>query len=398
MTIRPEDVAPDAAFTETTRPAATPQPDGRDRSVWNGWPSRNTAQPRVLFDAQGRLTRVRTPIMDLDGNLTPTPLTYVVQHFAVPEPLTPEAWQLAVDGEVKQPTTLSYEDIRQLPARTVRTVMECSGSDADFYEYFKGERARPSRARDGMILSAGEFTGVPLATVLAQAGLSPKAAHVRVEGWDRGVPAIAAPGTAPFNYDKGLPIEKALHPDTILAWAHNGELLEHLHGAPLRLLVPGWSGNWSVKWIQRLEVTAEPPDCWYHYQFYYYGDSPNDPNKELITTIGVRSIVTSPRDDITTLHSGRQVIRGRAWSGAGAIAQVEVSVDGGKVWHAAHIEPPRERWLWARWSYVWDAPPGKHCIMSRATDELGRVEPATPRFNHMRKNFSAVVPSDITVE
>ena len=80
-------------------------------------PSRNTAQPRVLLDARERLTRVRTPIMDLDGNLTPTPLTYVVQHFAVPEPTTQEAWRLAVEGEIKKPLSLRYEDIRQLPAR-----------------------------------------------------------------------------------------------------------------------------------------------------------------------------------------------------------------------------------------------------------------------------------------
>ena len=106
-------------------------------------------------------------------------------------------------------------------------------------------------------LRAGEFTGVPLAAVLERAGLGAKAAHVRVEGWDCGVPASASPGTKPFFYDKGLPLEKALHPDTILAWAMNGELLEHLHGAPVRLVVPGWSGNWSVKWARRIEVLEQ---------------------------------------------------------------------------------------------------------------------------------------------
>jgi DMSO/TMAO reductase YedYZ molybdopterin-dependent catalytic subunit len=392
-----QQVAPDAVFTQT--PPASPafQPDGRDRRTWNGWPSRNTAQPRVLLDEQGRIVRIRTPVLDLEGHLTPTYLFYVVQHFAVPEPVRPEDWRVQLDGEVKQPLTLTYDDIRRLPARTVRTVMECSGSDADFFEYFKGLRPRPVRAQEGMILSAGEFTGVPLAAVLAQAGLTPRAAHVRVEGWDRGVPPTAKPGTPPFYYDKGLPLEKALHPDTILAWAHNGELLEHLHGAPIRLLVPGWSGNWSVKWVRRIEVTAEPPDCWYHWQFYYYGDSPDDPDKELITTVGVRSLVTFPRDDQPTLPRGTHVIRGRAWSGAGAISQVEVSLDGGETWHATHLEPPRERWLWVRWSYVWQAQPGQYRIMSRATDEVGRVEPRTPRFNYMRKNFSASVAVDVTV-
>ena len=90
-------------------------------------------------------------------------------------------------------------------------------------------------------------------------------------------------------------------------------------------------------------------------------------------------------------------MRGRAWSGAGAITQVEVSIDGGATWHAAHLEPPGERWLWTCWSYNWDARPGQYRIMSRATDEVGRVEPQTPRFNNMRKNFSAIVSLDVTI-
>jgi DMSO/TMAO reductase YedYZ molybdopterin-dependent catalytic subunit len=363
-----------------------------------GWPSRNTAQPKTIVDDDGRVTRVRTPVMDLEGLTTPTHLFYVVQHFAVPEPVRPEDWRLTLDGAVRQPLELTYDELRRFPARTVRTVMECSGSDATYFEYFKGIGPKPSRSDEAMILSAGEFTGVPLAAVLECAGVGPRATHVRVEGWDRGVPASASPGTEPFLYDKGLPLEKALHPDTILAWAMNGELLEHLHGAPVRLVVPGWSGNWSVKWLRRIELLEQPPECWYHYNFYYYGNSPNDPDKELITTIGVKSIVTSPRDDQHTLPRGVHVIRGRAWSGGGAVASVEVSVDGGTTWHTAHIEAPRERWMWVRWSYLWDAAPGQYHIMSRATDEVGRVQPHEPRYNNMRKNFNAIVGYDVTVE
>lgn len=396
MTTLRDDLTPD--FLRMQGPRATASND-HGTGLWYGWASPNTAQPVTLLDDQARVKRVRTPVLDLEGLMTPTHLFYVVQHFDVPEPIRPADWRLSIDGAVHTPITLTYDDLRRLPSRTVRTVMECSGSDADFFEYFKGERQRPSRAREGMILSAGEFTGVPLAAVLAGATLGPRAAHVRAEGWDLGVPAQAAAGTAPFYYDKGLPLEKALHPDTILAWAHNGELLEHLHGAPVRLLVPGWSGNWSVKWLRRLEVLEEPPDCWYHFNFYYYGNAPDDPNKALITSIGVRSLVTFPRDDATTLPRGVHVIRGRAWSGAGAIAHVEVSVDGGATWHTAHIEPPRERWMWVRWSYVWEVTqPGHYRVMSRATDEVGRVEPQTPRYNNMRKNFSAVVPTAVTIQ
>ena len=375
-------------------PSSTAQPTPGE---WNGWPTRNVPEPRVMRDEHGRVIRVRAPIMELDGLTTPTHLFYVVQHFQVPELVEPGAWRVTIAGAVHTPVELTYGDLRRLPARTVRTVMECSGSDATFFEYFQGEGPRPSRTEEGMILSAGEFTGVPLAAVLAQAGLGPRAAHVRVEGWDRGTPATA-PDIDPFFYDKCLPLEKALHPDTILAWSQNGELLEHLHGAPIRLLVPGWSGNWSVKWVRRIEVREEPADCWYHFNFYYYGDAPDDPNKELITTIGVKSLVTAPHDATETLPRGLHVIRGLAWSGAGAITQVEVSVDGGATWHAAHLEPPRERWMWVRWSYNWEVQqPGHYRIMARARDEAGRVQPQEPRYNNMRKNFNAIVANEVTI-
>jgi DMSO/TMAO reductase YedYZ molybdopterin-dependent catalytic subunit len=351
-----------------------------------------------LSDDEGRTVRIRTPVMDLEGLITPTDLHYTVQHFDVPPVVETDKWELLITGEIKKPLTLNFDQLRRFPARSVRTVMECSGSDATFFEYFKGEGPKPSRTQEGMILSASEWTGVPLAAVLNEAGLTAKSLYVRAEGNDIGVPATAAEGTQPFYYDKGLPIEKALHPDTLLAWAQNGQLLEHLHGAPVRLLVPGWSGNWSVKWLNQLEVLPAEPDCWYHYQFYYYGDAPDDPHKELITTIGVKSIITQPNDDVETLPPGVHMIRGYAWSGAGAIDQVEVSVDGGQTWQSAHIEPPRDRFMWVRWSYRWDAPQkGSYTLMSRATDEVGRVQLPEPRYNNMRKNFSAIVGYSVTV-
>jgi len=368
------------------------------RGQWNGWPSKDLKAATVQ-DEEGRTKRVRTPVTELEGLMTPTELHYVVQHFEVPEVVPAEKWALNVSGEVKRPLALDYEELRRFPGRTVRTVMECSGSDATYFEYFKGVGSKPSRTNECMIVSACEWTGVPLAAVLNEAGLTGRATHIRAEGWDKGVPDSASPGTKPFFYDKGLPIEKALHPDTLLAVAQNGQLLEHLHGAPVRLLVPGWSGNWSVKWLWKLDVMAHEPECWYHYNFYYYGDSPDDPNKELITTIGVKSMVTHPNDNTETLPKGTHVVRGYAWSGGGTITQVEVSVDGGDTWHAARLEEPIDRWMWVRWSYLWDAQKsGNYKVMSRATDAAGRVQSMEPRYNNMRKNFSAVVGYDIAVE
>jgi DMSO/TMAO reductase YedYZ molybdopterin-dependent catalytic subunit len=373
-------------FLRMDQPVSSDPANAKKTGNWHGWPTKDI-NPVTLTDNEGRTVRIRTPVMDLEGLITPTHLHYTVQHFDVPPVV-----------EVKSPITLNFDQLRRFPARSVRTVMECSGSDATYFEYFKGEGPKPSRTQEGMILSASEWTGVPLAAVLHEAGLTAKSLYVRAEGNDLGVPPTAPQGTKPFYYDKGLPIEKALHPDTILAWAQNGQLLEHLHGAPARLLVPGWSGNWSVKWLTKLEVMKQEPDCWYHYEFYYYGTSPDDPDKELITTIGVKSIITQPNDDTETMSPGIHMIRGYAWSGAGAIDQVEVSVDGGETWRSAHIEQPRDRFMWVRWSYRWDVrQKGKYTLMSRATDEVGRVQSREPRYNNMRKNFSAIVGYSVTV-
>jgi sulfane dehydrogenase subunit SoxC len=278
-----EGAVPD--FLRMDQPVSSDPANPKKTGNWHGWPTKDI-NPITLTDDEGRTVRIRTPVTDLEGLITPTHLHYTVQHFAVPSVVESADWELKIVGEVKTPLTLNFDRLRRFPARSVRTVMECSGSDATFFEYFKGEGPKPSRAQEGMILSASEWTGAPLAAVLHEAGLTAKSLYVRAEGNDLGLPPTAAEGTKPFYYDKGLPIEKALHPDTILAWAQNGLLLEHLHGAPVRLLVPGWSGNWSVKWLTKLEVMEQEPDCWYHYQFYYYGTSPDDPDKELITTIG----------------------------------------------------------------------------------------------------------------
>ncbi len=397
MATRQDDVIPD--FLRMDDAIGSDPANANKTGNWHGWPTKDL-NPVTLMDDAGRTVRIRTPVMDLEGLITPTDLHYTVQHFDVPPVVPTDQWELKVHGQVRNELTLNFDQLRRFPGRNVRTVMECSGSDATFFEYFKDEGPKPSRTQECMILSASEWTGVPLAAVLNAAGLDDTSLYVRAIGNDEGVPATAAEGTQPFYYDKGLPMQKALHPDTILAYAQNGQLLEHLHGAPVRLLVPGWSGNWSVKWITDLEIMDHMPECWYHYEFYYYGNSVDDPNKELITTLGVKSIVTQPNDDVENMPKGTHMIRGYAWSGAGAISEVDVSTDGGDTWHSAHIEAPRhDQFMWVRWSYRWDAnKSGNYTIMARASDDVGRVQSREPRYNNMRKNFSAIVGYPVTVK
>ena len=264
-----------------------------------GWPDRKRPSLMAGKDAEGRVINGRAPLLELEGLITPTDAYYVVNQLEVPEPIHPDDWHLAVRGAVDRPLELGLEDLRKLPGRTVRAVTECAGNDAGFFDYLTKGGRKPSRRNQqdmqkraemrvkGRMLteeevssestttcavSAGEFTGVPLAEVLKRAGLKSTAVAIRAEGFDTGRPdpsvQYRSVGTTDYkyvdpgiiNYDKGLPLEKALHPDTLLAWAMNGEYPTHLHGAPVRLVVPGWSGNWWVKWLQTLEATERSPE------------------------------------------------------------------------------------------------------------------------------------------
>ncbi len=401
-----------------------------------GWPDRKRSVISAGKDSQGRVINGRCPVTQLEGLLTPTDAYYVVNQLEVPEPIHPDDWILSIGGLVDKPIELSLKDLQKFPGRTVRAVTECAGNDAGFFDYQQKGAKKPSRINQQDMnaraaqreknavpsteeisnestttcaVSAGEFTGVPLAEVLKKVGLKSNAVSVRFQGFDRGQPDLAVQyrsvGRSDFklvdpgviNYEKGMPMAKAMHPDTLLAWSMNGEWLTHIHGAPVRVVTPGWSGNWWVKWLEKIEVLDHIPQCYYQHHYFTYGEGPDDPRKEMVTAMGVRCIILNPLDEDSPLERGAHKIQGRAWSGMGMIKRVEVSVDGGKSWADAHLEEPVERWLWVRWSLLWEADkPGAYQIMARATDETGRVQPQIP-WNYQRKNFDGIVPTDVVV-
>src|SRR6202142_45292 len=139
-------------FLRMDQRVSTNPANAKKTADWYGWPTQKS-KPVTLTDDQGRTVRIRTPVMDLEGLITPTDLHYTVQHFAVPPVVHADDWELEIFGEVKRLLTLNFEQLRRFPGRSVRTVMECSGSDATFFEYFKGEGAKPSRTQEAMILS-----------------------------------------------------------------------------------------------------------------------------------------------------------------------------------------------------------------------------------------------------
>ena len=387
-----------------------------------GWPDRKRASMGEGKDEQGRIILGKTPVLDLPGVLTPTDAFHIVTQLETPEPMHPDDWTLKIGGLVENPLELSFEDLQKFPGHTVRMVMECAGDDTDFFEWQTKGGEKPSRLDVHKVafgqgesqigyVSAGEFTGVSLRTILERSGVKPGAESVYSVGFDKGRPDpimvqmsagrddIEVPDPGVINYDKAMPMAKALDPDTIIAWAMNGEYLQHVHGAPARLVIPGWSGNWSVKWLDRIDVLDYTPDCYYQTQYFVYASGPDDPTKRPLMALGTKSTITSPMDEESPLPAGQIAIRGLAWSGEGAITRVEVSTDGGQTWTDSRLEENRDRFLWTRWFYLWDAKPGKYQVVARATDEKGRIQPQTggPDVNFQRKHFDGIVPLDMEI-
>lgn len=407
-----------------------------------GWPDRKRYRLSPGKDREGRTISGRTPFLQHEGLLTPTDAYYVVAQLQMPDPVHPDDYSFEIFGEVERPATYSLGDLRKLPGHTVRAVTECAGNDTAFWDYLDsrakgGNMPKPlleasedverpdwrGLAAKGIaieelkatipstcLVSGGEWTGVPLREVLARAGVKRTAVAVRLEGFDTGRPdptvqylsagrndfEVHDPGV--INYDKGLPIAKAMDRQTILAWAHNGEWLTHVHGAPVRLVVPGWAGNWWVKWIHKIEVMDRMPDCYHQTYYFVSGKGPDDPDKKPMTALGVKTVITEPRDEDSPLPRGSHVIRGLAWSGEGAMARVEVSTDGGATWHDAHVEEHADRYLWRRFSYLWEVgEAGRYTLMSRGTDEQGRRQPVT-EWNFQNKHFDGIVPVDVVIE
>jgi hypothetical protein len=237
---------------------------------------------------------------------------------------------------------------------------------------------------------------VRLKDVLAQVGASPSAKWVRALGAD--VPPM--PTVPPFA--RSIPMEKAMHPSTILAYAMNGAPLSLLHGAPLRLVVPGWVGDDWIKWLTSIDVGAEPDAGFFQRVGYRAPKTPVTPgaavkpeDTESLTTLVVKSIITKPSDG-GTIAAGKTAITGIAFAGEDAVAKVEVSVDGGASFRAATLDPPKGLGAWQRWRLLWTPTPGNYRILSRATDARGRTQPDLPAWNPGGYLWNA--PDAITVE
>lgn len=327
------------------------------------------------------------PLEALRYDVTPAGLHYLLVHYDIPL-IDAADWRLRVTGQVERELSLDLSALRAMPRRTVRVTMECAGNGR--------ARLNPRPVSQPWLneaIGTADWTGTPLAGVLAEAGVLSGAVDVSFTGADHGIERGVEQ-----DYVRGLGLADALADEVLLVDEMNGEPLPPQHGAPLRLVVPGWYGMAHVKWLQQISVLDRPFDGFQNETAYRLktGDERGDP----VTRIRPRALMVPPgfpdfMSRVRVVDAGRVLLRGRAWSGTASIARVEVSTDGGSTWQDAELDDAAGRWAWRGWRYSWNADTaGITELCCRATDELGNRQPVDQPWNRqgMANNMIQRVP------
>ena len=310
----------------------------------------------------------------LRHDVTPPGLHYLLTHFDVPYVPCAEGWTLEIGGLVARPLKLTLDDLKRCPERTLRVTMECAGNGR------ATQRPRwPAQPWHHEAVGTAEWTGAPLKPLLEQAGLADGVRDIVFHGSDRGFD-----GGVEHNYGRSLTPAQALSEDVLLVWAMNGAPLLPQHGFPLRLVVPGWYGMASVKWLDRIEAIGRRFDGHQQAHAYTYRQRRGEPGIPA-TTMRVKSLMVPP--GMPDWYTRRRLVErgpgelfGRAWSGGGVpVARVEVAVDGD--WREAALDPAAGQYAWHGWRFTWHAEPGEHELMCRATDANGDVQPVEQRYD-----------------
>ena len=314
------------------------------------------------------------------GYVTPNEKFFVRSHAPTPR-IDASEWRLRVEGPgVGRSLELDYEEILTLPAVSVMKALECAGNGRAFFEEKQGREAPGLPWRLGAI-GVAEWTGVPMAEVLERAGLRRTACDVMAESLDGA------------GMRRPMPVEKAVE-DALLVYGMNGEELPPDHGYPVRVVVPGWAAVASVKWVGRLYVDERRLFSPWNTEDYVLTGGGFGDERVPLTSQGVKSAIELPWP--ARLPRGRQEVRGRSWSGAGAISRVGYSVDGGP-WREARMLGPNFGGAWVRWGFTWDARPGTHEVRVRAVDEAGNAQPDAVGWNDLGYLYDGVVGHPVEV-
>jgi DMSO/TMAO reductase YedYZ molybdopterin-dependent catalytic subunit len=288
----------------------------------------------------------------LGSSITPEEDFYIRDHFAAPRLVSP-SWRLHIGGHVRSSLELTYADILRGPARNMVATLECAGN-----------------AVGAGGVSTAEWTGIPLRKLLERAGLRPEVKQIRLIGTD------GNQGQGFFL--RSIPVEKAIHPHTLLAFQMNGAQLPAEHGYPLRAIVPGWYAMDSVKWLARIEaLDHEDASPFMTQEYVAVRLQAVGSERTPVTRMQVKSQIAWPPDGMV-LGCGRHTIRGAAWAGENRVALVEVSTNAGQDWAAASLEKSPAPYAWVLWNYPWEAQrPSEYRVSVRATDDKGNTQPAS---------------------
>ena len=335
------------------------------------------------------------PAHQHDFDITPTDRMFVRNNLLTPD-IDASQHRLAVKGLVDKEVSFSVDELKKtFSAVTLQGMLECAGSGRSNYQ--PAASGTPWGQTGGMGCPA--WTGVRLADVLEAAGLKANAAHVAGQGGDPGVIATAAPVI------RSVPLAKALDGNTLLAWDMNGAPLPKIHGYPLRLVVPGWVGSASTKWVHTLSVLDTPFKGTYMTSSYVTPKWPVEPGQKMpADTVSaeawpVKSMITFPAPNARVKGSERITLRGRAWVGEGAIERVEVSVDEGATWQRAKLDSRGDRYAWR--TFTFDYQPQRFGYLSfaaRAWDDRGNAQPMLSVWNPLGYFWNGVHRVGIVIE
>lgn len=355
--------------------------------------------PRIIGAAdQGDQSRmiIRSPKpedleMPLNGFtdwITPIDRFFVRCHTYTPKVNSSE-WSLKIDGKVDRPITLTMDDLKKLPRLEMVAVMECAGNGRRFYE----PRVAGTQWAFGSV-GNGRWTGVRLRDVLQKAGIQSSAKEILCDGAD--VPLGKMP-----DFQRTITVEKAFHPDTMLAYQMNGQLLPVEHGFPLRLIAPGWASDSWVKWLQHIEVLDHEFDGFWMKSAYRHPSHPVAPGTAVdpaamvpVTDLNVKSIIASPNG---WAKPGRVRVQGTAWSNSSPVTKVELSTDAGQTWRNAKLGGQRTKYGWRLWQLDWKAAEGTYTLIARATNEAGQTQPLQEQWNPNGYLWNVAQPVPVTI-
>src|SRR4051794_2685241 len=325
-----------------------------------------------LIIRQKEPRNLETPFDQVDSYLTPPELFYIRSHFPAPV-LELASYRLRIDGAVRNPLSLSYRQLRDMPSQTRVATLECAGNS----RVFLIPQVAGAQWELGAVGNA-EWSGVPLGALLERAGLEEDACEIVLEGADRGTPEEKPIPPGQISYARSLPRDKAIQREVLIAYQMNGRDLPLDHSYPVRAIVPGHYGMASVKWLTHIQAVREPfRGYWQTSDYGYWDDVDGKPVRRALGEMKLKSEIARPR--VYEMLPPNQVytVTGAAWAGDTEVTGIAVSTDGGRTWAEAELLDPVYRHAWRRWQLEWRTPnrPGRYTLLARAEDVNGNVQP-----------------------